>query len=79
MASELSKSLTKGRGLTSNKDHIFSVSHYEYKKQIYLLATGGAENVDVFRLANFNDSSFASMFLLCGYFMVFFFFLFECD
>ncbi|MEL6802964.1 MAG: hypothetical protein AAFO91_04175 [Bacteroidota bacterium] len=57
----------KGRGLTSNSTYVYSVSHYEFKKQIYLLTTGSAGNLDVFRLADFGDSGFASRILDCGF------------
>ena len=39
---------------------MFTVSYYEYKGEIYLLTTGNGGNVDVLRLADFKNGSFAS-------------------
>ena len=59
----MSKSL--GRGLTSNDDEVYSVSHCEYKKEIYLLTSGCSGDVDIFRLSDFGDSGFTGKLSFC--------------
>ena len=46
--------------MTSNPNHVYSVSYCKYKEEIYILASGNGFFVEVFRLKDFMKNVFTS-------------------
>lgn len=64
--------LTLGKGESSSNRHVVSVCWFEWKSQIYVLASGNTGDADVFRLADFEETTVTSK-LIPALFWVYFF------
>ena len=50
----------QGRGLTSNKDNVYSVDSVKVEEETFVLASGRDGVLDVFRLGDLKEDGFTS-------------------